>query len=254
MKRAAGFLPSAFANPTAKVGPTVVNGTALTAMRSDAAPPLDLAANFPVTGNWSFGGGFTWLSGAGAKTVSVSQNNTTGLLTYTWTNAADAGLKMFAGADIRLDFDFNGGVYTFYNIIGGKIAEIHTNTGLILGGAGVSGPGGISSLGGFASTFVTQVPVAATTLGPYLHSLMAPVSAVISTATPTFVATMLLDGTKVVLVGSSNTNTFTLQDNATLAGTLLALKASNRILGLYSVLELVWNSTLNRWVEVYYSP
>lgn len=38
------------ANPTATVGPTVTNGVANTAMRSDAAPPLCLTCNFPLTG------------------------------------------------------------------------------------------------------------------------------------------------------------------------------------------------------------
>ncbi|HEV2178326.1 MAG TPA: hypothetical protein VGU20_31015 [Stellaceae bacterium] len=39
------------ANPTAKVGPTVVNGVASTWMRSDAAPPIDLTASYAWTGN-----------------------------------------------------------------------------------------------------------------------------------------------------------------------------------------------------------
>ena len=43
-----------FANPTAKVGPTAVNGTATTAMRSDAAPALDLTANYTMTGAWTW--------------------------------------------------------------------------------------------------------------------------------------------------------------------------------------------------------
>jgi len=43
-----------FANPTATVGPTAVNGTALTAMRSDASPALNLSANYDVTGVWRF--------------------------------------------------------------------------------------------------------------------------------------------------------------------------------------------------------
>src|SRR5205823_2631098 len=45
---------TAAANPTAKVGPTVVNGAALTFMRSDAAPPIDLTANYSWTGTNTF--------------------------------------------------------------------------------------------------------------------------------------------------------------------------------------------------------
>lgn len=37
------------ANPTAKVGATVVNGSAATFMRSDASPPLDLTVSYPFT-------------------------------------------------------------------------------------------------------------------------------------------------------------------------------------------------------------
>jgi hypothetical protein len=38
-----GAVATTFANPTAAVGLTAVNGAALTAMRSDAAPPIDQA-------------------------------------------------------------------------------------------------------------------------------------------------------------------------------------------------------------------
>lgn len=43
-----------FANPTATVGPTAVNGVAVTAMRSDAAPAINLTANYTFTGQWTF--------------------------------------------------------------------------------------------------------------------------------------------------------------------------------------------------------
>lgn len=43
-----------FANPTALVGSTAVNGVATTAMRSDAAPAIDLTANYTYTGAWTF--------------------------------------------------------------------------------------------------------------------------------------------------------------------------------------------------------
>jgi hypothetical protein len=45
---------SAFANPTASVGLTAVNGTAVTAMRSDAAPALSQTISPTMTGNWTF--------------------------------------------------------------------------------------------------------------------------------------------------------------------------------------------------------
>lgn len=45
---------AAVANPTALVGPTAVNGTAATVMRSDAAPALDQTANYTMTGSWTY--------------------------------------------------------------------------------------------------------------------------------------------------------------------------------------------------------
>lgn len=42
------------ANPTASVGPAVVNGAALTFMRSDAAPAIDLTAAYPWAGLHTF--------------------------------------------------------------------------------------------------------------------------------------------------------------------------------------------------------
>lgn len=45
---------SGFANPTASVGLTAVNGTATTAMRSDGAPALSQSISPNMTGNWTF--------------------------------------------------------------------------------------------------------------------------------------------------------------------------------------------------------
>ena len=42
------------ANPTASSGPAVVNGSAVTAMRSDAAPPVNLTASYSWTGLHTF--------------------------------------------------------------------------------------------------------------------------------------------------------------------------------------------------------
>lgn len=43
-----------FANPTATIGLSAVNGSATTAMRSDAAPALNQAISPTMTGNWTF--------------------------------------------------------------------------------------------------------------------------------------------------------------------------------------------------------
>lgn len=56
---------TSFANPTASVGLTAVNGTAVTAMRSDAAPALDQTAAYVFTGL-----GATTISANGAASTS----------------------------------------------------------------------------------------------------------------------------------------------------------------------------------------
>ena len=48
------YTATSLANPTALVGSTTINGSAVTAMRSDAAPAIDLTANYTYTGQWTF--------------------------------------------------------------------------------------------------------------------------------------------------------------------------------------------------------
>jgi hypothetical protein len=45
-----------FANPSALIGPTAINGTATTSMRSDAAPALNTSASYTQAGTWTFNG------------------------------------------------------------------------------------------------------------------------------------------------------------------------------------------------------
>lgn len=57
-----------FADPTATVGPTATNGTAITPMRSDAAPAINLTATYPWTGQHSY----TFAGSAANPTVLLS--------------------------------------------------------------------------------------------------------------------------------------------------------------------------------------
>lgn len=57
---------TAFANPTGHVGLTAVNGTAVTAMRSDAAPPIDVGISPTWTGSHTFSDPVT-VNGAGSS-------------------------------------------------------------------------------------------------------------------------------------------------------------------------------------------
>jgi|SRR6185503_13943966 len=70
-----------FANPTAKVALTVVNGTANTAMRSDASPPIDQS----IAPTWT--GTHTW--NPGASLAVFLTNSTAGNPLQAWSNTAN---------------------------------------------------------------------------------------------------------------------------------------------------------------------
>jgi len=64
------YTATSLANPTATVGPTAVNGSAVTAMRSDAAPALNLTANYTMTGVW------TWSYAGTGASLNLNANAT----------------------------------------------------------------------------------------------------------------------------------------------------------------------------------
>lgn len=71
-----------FANPSAKVGLTVVNGSASTAMRSDASPPLDQTIAPTMTATWTY-----TKAGSGA---SAAVFNSSSQPSYVWQNTGAA--------------------------------------------------------------------------------------------------------------------------------------------------------------------
>ena len=83
-----------FANPTAKVGSTAVNGTATTAMRSDAAPAFDLTANYTMTGEW------TWSYAGTGSALRLDANATNWQASFGWNGTAELAINAvsFSGA------------------------------------------------------------------------------------------------------------------------------------------------------------
>lgn len=76
-----GGVPTGLANPTALVGLAAVNGTATTAMRSDAAPALDVTISPTWTGRHVFAP-----SGGGTPNLTINANSgTTGYSSFTGT-------------------------------------------------------------------------------------------------------------------------------------------------------------------------
>jgi len=104
-------VPAPRANPTASIGLTVVNGTATTYMRSDAAPPLDQAItptwtgahifSAPVTFQVASGTTLTWSVGT-ALTVGTTATVTGGFgcngKTAQTSASANAAISATAGA------------------------------------------------------------------------------------------------------------------------------------------------------------
>lgn len=73
--------------------------------------------------------------------------------------------------------------------------------------------------------------------------------AVVLVATPT-ITSPAIDGQVVILRGTSDVNTVTLQDVSTLAGTKLRLGAATRVLGNRDNITLQWDGTGLEWIEL----
>jgi hypothetical protein len=88
------YTATSLANPTATVGPTAVNGSAVTAMRSDAAPALNLTANYTMTGVW------TWsYAGTGASlNLNANATNWQATIGYGGTSEFLINTVSFSGA------------------------------------------------------------------------------------------------------------------------------------------------------------
>lgn len=61
------------------------------------------------------------------------------------------------------------------------------------------------------------------------------------------------DGQLLIIQGTDATNTVTLQDEATLAGTQLELGAATRLLGLGDTIGLLWDSVTSKWYELFFT-
>lgn len=101
-----GALAALFAAPTAKVGAAAIAGVATTAMRSDAAPAFDLAANLTFTGAYTFNGGLS-LGGASTRPFVIA-----GSASAYWT----AG----AGQEAAIEFGGNGNVGGVSSVLVGQ--------------------------------------------------------------------------------------------------------------------------------------
>lgn len=73
--------------------------------------------------------------------------------------------------------------------------------------------------------------------------------AVTLTSTPT-ITSPSSDGQLLIIQGTDNTNTVTLQDESGLAGSKLELGAATRVLGKGDQILLIWDNTDTKWYEI----
>lgn len=107
-------IPAA-ANPTAKVGLTAVNGSAGTWMRSDAAPPIDVAIIPTWTGahTWSAAATFSsTIKASGSPLTAATTRAATGLAAYKASTTQSVTSVVAADAALTLTFNETG-VYVF---------------------------------------------------------------------------------------------------------------------------------------------
>ena len=95
------------ANPTALVGPTAVNGTASTIMRSDAAPALDQTANYTMTGSWTYSRAGT----TSALNIYANATNWQALVGYNGTSEFSINAVSFSGGAASLGLSVGGNRY-----------------------------------------------------------------------------------------------------------------------------------------------
>lgn len=86
----------------------------------------------------------------------------------------------------------------------------------------------------------------------YVLTSSSPGGTIPMTSTPTLSTTTATDGQFVVLKGTSSVATITLQDNGTLAGSLLELGSTTRIISDLKVITLMFDSLVGKWIEVSY--
>lgn len=125
----------------------------------------------------------------------------------------------------------------------------------VTGNVTVAGNSTVSGKVIYPRTTITGV-FGSTTIIPtsefYVLTSSSPGGTVPMTSTPTLSTTTATDGQFVVLKGTSSVATITLQDNGTLAGSLLELGAATRVISDLKVITLMFDSLVGKWIEVSY--
>jgi hypothetical protein len=142
-----GGSATALANPTASVGLSAVNGAAATAMRSDAAPPLDQSISPNMKGNWTFTQAITSTKATGAPPFTVAS---TSKVVNLYADRAALADTVTTNANLTGDVASVGNATTYNNIVSGA-----------KGGSGVANTGKTITIGASLTTTGAGAPTLA---------------------------------------------------------------------------------------------
>lgn len=118
--------------------------------------------------------------------------------------------------------------------------------GLLLGKFFQSG-GGSGGISGFANETITNGgTITSVASGIQYRPVSGDGGAVTVASAPFGTSISWQNGTAIVLRGTSNTNTVTIGHNDVAGGTILN---GTMVLGLNDVIELIYDSTADRWIE-----
>lgn len=179
---------------------------------------------------------FATASGIESKTASASRT-ALGLGTIATQNANNVAIS--------------GG--TLANITSASITALDTQTLIVNSTTSLQGNTGITGKLLFG-TVATQSLLAATQINPDRPRIKVVGSggAVTLVGVPTISPTTD-DGQILIIQGTSDANTVTLQDAGTLPGSQLALQAATRVLGAGDMILLVWDLATTTWNELTFS-
>lgn len=177
-------------NPTAKVGLTAVNGVATSAMRSDAAPPLDQTIAPTMTGLWTFNGKVVVAapaSGVALSVTNVGSNASNPPALFTCTTAAGFCTLHSNGTNTSSGTGFNSGNEFQVGTFGGFKLQLVVNNVV-------------------AADFTVAASPACTFKGPIGVNNVTPPAQVTGFGTPTGAAVVAnYPGATATLVQTSNT-------------------------------------------------
>lgn len=133
------------------------------------------------------------------------------------------------------------------------VTSATTGNQTVTGNSTVTGDRTVAGRNVITPTSMTGVTVSSSVPAAASYYILTSTSgALIMAATPAISTTTATNGQTMILRGVSASNTFTLQDQGTLSGSLIELGAATRVISDKKVLFLLYDSTLGEWLEQSY--